>query len=155
MSLAIPSATPGMSGKPMQQAARSRFEDRGYLEPVAIFTPRECGVVLGGLQQAASRPPMDWQKGRAATSPEYAAIAADDRILDLVTAVIGEDVILWGVSLVVRKPNQVHPWHTDIESSSPTGKTVSVWIGLANTSALSSLIVVPGSHLFGVTFQQV
>jgi uncharacterized cupin superfamily protein len=144
-----------MSGKPMQQTARSRFEDRGYLEPVAIFTPRECGVILGRLQQAATRPPMDWQKGRAATSPEYAAIAADDRILDLVTAVIGEDVILWGVSLVVRKPNQVHPWHTDIESSCPTGKTVSVWIGLANTSALSSLIIVPGSHRFGVTFQQV
>jgi len=134
---------------------RTLFEDHGYLPPIRVFTPPECQVVLDRLRRDPVRPPLDWQKSWGAVSVDYAAVAADDRVLDLVTSLIGGDVILWGASLVVRRPNQVHPWHTDIESACPTGRTVSVWIGLEHTSALSSLIVVPRSHRFGITVQQV
>ena len=139
----------------MPHASRSLFEDQGYLPPVRVFTPPECQVVLESLRRPPARPPIDWQKSWAAVSSDFAGVAADDRILDLVTSLIGDDVILWGASLVIRRPNQVHPWHTDIESASPTGQAVSVWIGLENTSDLSSLIVVPRSHRFGVTIQEV
>ena len=139
----------------MPTTTRSLFEDQGYLPPIRVFTALECQVVLDRLRRAPARPPLDWQKSWAAVSNDYAAVAADDRILDLVTSLLGDDVILWGASLITRTPNQVHPWHTDIESASPSGRTVSVWIGLEHTSALSSLIVVPRSHRFGVTVQQV
>lgn len=138
----------------MSDASRALFEEQGYLPPVRVFTADECRGVLDSLRRPPARPPIDWQKSWAAVSGDYAAVAADDRVLDLVTSLIGDDVILWGASLVVRTPNQIHPWHTDIESSAPQGRTVSVWIGLENTSALSSLIVVPRSHRFGVTIQQ-
>jgi mannose-6-phosphate isomerase-like protein (cupin superfamily)/quercetin dioxygenase-like cupin family protein len=137
------------------RTSRSLFEEQGYLPPVRVFTAGQCRMLLEDLHRAPARPPLDWHKSLAAVSSAYAAVAADDRVLDLVTALIGDDVILWGASLVLRQPDQVHPWHTDIESASPTGRTVSVWIGLEHTSALSSLIVVPRSHRFGVTVQQV
>ena len=134
---------------------RTLFEEDGYLPPIRLFTAAECRTLLEHLRHAPHRPPIDWQKSWAVVSSDFAAVAADDRLLDLVTSLLGDDVILWGASLVVRTPNQVHPWHTDIESASPSGGTVSVWIGLEHTTPLSSLVVVPRSHRFGVTVQQV
>lgn len=132
-----------------------RFDALGYVGPTRIFSPRECRAILQRLERPSGGPLRDWQKSWGAVSPEYFGIAADDRILDLVGSLIGEDVMLWGASIVTRRPNQVHPWHTDIESSLPDGRTVTVWIGLENTNALSSLTVVPRSHRFGATIQQV
>jgi len=47
------------------------------------------------------------------------------------------------------------PWHTDIETSDPSSKTVTVWIGLEHTNSESSLTVVPYSHRYGKTLQEV
>ena len=134
---------------------RQSFAERGYVGPVPLFSQRECGRILARLRRDQARPPLDWHKGSAPTSLEHFGLATDDRVLDLVTALIGEDVLLWGTYLVKREIGQVHPWHTDIESSSPDAETVTVWIGLANTTARSSLTVVPFSHRFGLTVQEV
>jgi quercetin dioxygenase-like cupin family protein len=133
---------------------RQAFSEHGYLPPVRVFGARECETILAGLT-AAQRPPMDWEKGWGATSPEYFRLAVHDDILGLVTDLLGDDVVLWGASLVRRKPGEAHPWHTDIESSSAEGETLAVWIGLANTNPLSSLKVAPFSHRFGAPLQQV
>jgi len=139
----------------MPHDSRRLFEEDGYLPPIRLFSAPECRTLLERLRRAPPRPPIDWQKSLAVVSSDFAAVATDDRLLDLVTSLLGDDVILWGASLVVRTPNQVHPWHTDIESAAPSGGTVSVWIGLEHTTPLSSLVVVPRSHRFGVTVQQV
>ena len=130
------------------------FRERGYADPVQMFDGRQCISILTRLRQER-RPPLDWNKGCAASSRDYFTLATDDRILDLVTTLIGEDVLLWGARLLARGPGQVHPWHTDIESSAPTAEVVSVWIGLAHTNRGSSLKLVPFSHRFGATLQQV
>src|SRR5207244_6427335 len=70
-------------------------------------------------------------------------------------ALLGEDIILWGASVIEREPGRIHHWHTDIESSDPDGEFVSVWIGLENTSRESALQVISRSHAFGKTIQQV
>ena len=62
--------------------------------------------------------------------------------------------MLWGVSAVRRKPGDVHPWHSDIESSAPTGGFVSVWIGLEHTSLDSSLKLIRASHRSGTSVQE-
>lgn len=131
------------------------FRERGYVAPVPIFSQRECRKILSRLGQAESRPPLDWGKARAVTSVDFYALATNDRILDVVTALIGEDVLLWGASLSVKWPGRIRPWHTDIESAMPAGGTVSVWIGLTHTNERSALRVVPFSHRFGTTLQQV
>jgi quercetin dioxygenase-like cupin family protein len=135
-------------------AVRASVEEQGYAGPIRIFGQAECRRVVGRLQEERRRAPLDWNKGRAATSHDYYALATDDRVLDLVTSVLGEDVVLWGASLLTRAAGVVHVWHTDIESSAPTAETVAVWIGLENTDADSSLKVVPYSHRFGVTLQE-
>jgi ectoine hydroxylase-related dioxygenase (phytanoyl-CoA dioxygenase family) len=111
-----------------------------------LFSPQECRTILAGLHQR-QHAPQDWFKGRAVTSSDYHALATDERILDLVQLLLGEDVLLWGATLARRTPGQTHAWHTDIESSSPTAECVTVWIGLAGTNAGSSLKVVSRSHI--------
>jgi quercetin dioxygenase-like cupin family protein len=68
--------------------------------------------------------------------------------------VLGELVLLWGASLVVRKPGDRHPWHTDIESSAPSAECASLWIGLAGTCADSALAVVSHSQHFATPLQR-
>lgn len=131
------------------------FRERGYAAPLRLLEPEECRHVLARLRGERCQAPPDWIKGWAAVSPAHYALATDDRLLDLVTALLGEDVLLWGCRLIVRRPGQTHPWHSDVESSSPSGGTASAWVGLAGTSAASSLKVVPFSHRFGVTLQEV
>lgn len=82
-------------------------------------------------------------------------IARSPRILDPVRAILGEDIVLWGASEVVRRPGEEHAWHTDIETSDPDGRFVSVWIGLENTGIDSGLQLISGSHRFAKPIQQV
>jgi uncharacterized cupin superfamily protein len=130
------------------------FRERGHVGPIPLFSRRECRSILAGLR-SERRSPLDWEKGWAAVSPTYYALAISDRILDLVGPLLGSDVLLWGASLQDRPPRAVHPWHTDIESADPGSETATVWIGLAHTNAGSSLKLVPFSHGFGAPLQQV
>ena len=63
--------------------------------------------------------------------------------------------MLWGAAMVRRPPGRAHPWHSDMETSGEVHRTVSAWIGLEHTTPLSSLHVVPYSHRFGRTIQEV
>lgn len=98
--------------------------------------------------------PLDWVKGRAATSRLVYEVATLPEVLDPVKAALGRDVVLWGASVVTRAPREVHPPHVDIETSAPESRALSVWVGLENTTRESSLSLVAGSHRYGETIQQ-
>jgi uncharacterized cupin superfamily protein len=134
---------------------RADFAGRGFVGPLPLLARAECAPLLARLRRRPERPPVDWHKGWAASSPAYCAIATDERVLALVTPLLGRDVLLWGASLIVRKPGGAHPWHTDIESAAPDAETVSVWIGLDGTGRETALALVARSHRFGVPLQQV
>jgi quercetin dioxygenase-like cupin family protein len=136
------------------RAGSDQFAQTGFRGPLRALTKDECRRFLRGVDlrpQAA----LDWEKGLAARSRAYYEVATQPAILDVVSELLGGDVILWGASIQRRVPKAVHPWHSDIETSDPSCKTVSVWIGLEHTTPASSLLVVSGSHRFGVTVQQV
>jgi len=85
-----------------------------------------------------------------------AMIRTHPALLDKIRTIYdGGGLILWGASFIRRRPGQVHHWHTDIESSSPKGGFVSVWIGLKGTNQASALKIVPRSHHFGKTIQEI
>jgi len=132
-----------------------RFRELGYLGPIPLFSIERCREFLRAADDPAIPAPLDWQKARAITSPAYYQIAADPALLQYLSALLGPDLILWGADLVDRSPGDVHPWHSDIESSHPDARTVSVWIGLENASVDSSLKVISRSHQFGLVLQQV
>jgi quercetin dioxygenase-like cupin family protein len=133
---------------------RAHFAETGYYGPARVLSPAECRRFLdaaGARRQA----PLDWHKGAAATSRTYFELAALPSIVDVVAELLDDAVLLWGATLVERAPDEVHHWHTDIESAAPDARTVSVWLGLENTTPLSSLRVLSRSHRFGVSLQEV
>ena len=128
------------------------FDAAGVAGPVRILTGEESGALKRKLR--SSPPPLDWGKGRAATSVAFLEIAGNDAIVGPIQDILGPNIMLWGASLIRRKPGQAHPWHTDIETSADEPGTVSVWLGLENTSRESSLMLIPGSHRYGLTVQE-
>lgn len=131
-----------------------QFGEQGYLPPIRVLSSQECRRFLRAANDPHNPPPLDWYKGCAASSRAFYKIGTYPAIIDVVAALLGEDVMLWGASIVDRPPDAVHAWHTDIESSNPSARTVSVWIGVEGTSRDSSLLVIPYSHRFGVTVQE-
>lgn len=131
-----------------------QFAETGYLGPLRVLSERDCGRFLRATD-FRPRLPLDWEKGGAATSRAFYEISTLPAILDVVSELLGGDVVLWGVSIQRRVSGQVHPWHSDIETSNPECRTVSVWVGLEQTTPESSLLAVSHSHRFGMTVQQV
>ena len=141
----------------MQAAAddrRATFERNGYLGPLGLLDLAECRRLVDYLGRSDLPEPAVWSKGRGVNERYLFDIATQPAILDRVADLLDDDVVLWGVSAVRRKPGDVHPWHSDIESSAPTGGFVSVWIGLEHTSRDSSLQLIRASHRSGTSVQE-
>ena len=138
---------------PAGSELRRDFAERGYAGPIRMLAPEQCRRIVALRPDAP--PPLEWYKGYAAASPLYHALGVHPPLVELVAELLGEDVILWGASMVDRRPGQVHPWHTDLETADPSGHTVTAWIGVANTRRESSLAVIPYSHRFGQSLQEV
>jgi len=134
--------------------ARDPLADRGYAGPISVLTRSECRRFLRETENPDRPAPLEWDKGCAVTSRPFYELATHPRIIEAVSAALGENVMLWGASLQDRRPGEAHPWHSDSESAATTGRTVSVWIGLENTGRGSSLRIVPYSQRFGVTVQE-
>lgn len=130
------------------------FAREGYLGPVRLFTRAQCALILRHFREHGHNVDPDWPKDLAARDPFYHAIATRPQIVERLKPLLGEDIVLWGVSVIERDPGQAHPYHTDIESSSAEGGCVSVWIGLENTSQRSALKLVGRSHMVGRPMQQ-
>ena len=137
-----------------QAGASALYGERGYVGPRRILTSQQCRRFLAAVGEARV-PPLDWEKGLAAAQRAFYELGTLPAILDVVADLIGDDVILWGASIQRRAPSEVHPWHSDIESDVDAGETLAVWIGLEHTTRDSSLLMVPYSHRFGVTIQEV
>lgn len=144
-------------GKSMEKSVAERVKGelaaQGYAQPVPVFSAAECRWLMGALEHHFEKP-AQWYKGWAVSQRSFYDVAVDWRILSHVRAALGEHVLLWGVCLVHRMPGEVHPWHSDIESSAPMARTVSVWIGLQGTCPETSLKMAPGSHEFAITVQE-
>jgi mannose-6-phosphate isomerase-like protein (cupin superfamily) len=138
----------------MPRALAMDFKQRGFIGPVQLLTPLECRslmVYLGGRRPRAA----EWQKGGAVTDWFLYRAAANPRLLELLRLVLGDDIILWGCSVVRKHAGSKHPWHVDIETSMPDGCYASAWIGLENTRRNAGLEFIAGSHLLGKPIQQV
>jgi mannose-6-phosphate isomerase-like protein (cupin superfamily) len=132
-----------------------RFREEGFVGPLRLDGEELWPDLRRRLSQRRHPPPAGWAKGRAVTDPLVYWVATRPELIDLLTRLLGEDVVLWGASMVRRRPGQKHPWHTDIESSARSGGFASVWLGLEGTSRASGLQVIRGSHRMGRTFQEV
>src|SRR6266699_3782354 len=140
--------------KNMQRACESWGRD-GFIGPLPLFTRAQCELVLRHFRHGNPPAPLEWAKGQAASDCLVFDIATRPALLARVRSLLGNDILLWGASLITREPNEIHPWHCDIESSALGGGFVSVWIGIENTSRESALQLITKSHAIGKTIQQV
>lgn len=139
-------------GRPFGMSAVQEFREKGFLAPVPVIGRWRAHRWIKRLRDCPR--PKEWSKARAVHCPVYAQLAQHPRIIATVTQLLGENVILWGASLVRRRPSEDHPWHSDVETAYGEGNTVSVWIPLSNIGRKSGLQLVSGSHLFGASVQE-
>ena len=130
------------------------FERDGFIGPVPLLDPEECRAVVEYLGRPDLPEPPDWEKGRAVRERFLYDVATRREVVEPVGEILGDEVVLWGITAVRRVPGQIHPWHSDIESYDPDGGFVSVWIGVENTSRESSLQLITGTHRLGRSVQQ-
>ena len=142
------STTPDASHSP-------EFVRDGFFGPVPLFASAQCELIVKHFCSGNLPSPIGWNKGAAASDPLLYNFATTPVLVSYLRTLLGDNILLWGASLVVREPGHVHPWHCDIESSDPGGGFVSVWIGIENTSRESALQLIAGSHRIGKTIQQV
>ena len=93
-----------------------------------------------------------WFKSLHARVPLFAEIASHPALVCRLNQLLGTDVMLWGSSVTVREPGQVHRWHVDVEHRMWRG--ITAFIGLENIAPGSSLKVISGSHLVGTMPQE-
>ena len=125
----------------------------GFSGPVRLFTRDQCAFIVRHWNNVRNDVPAEWRKARAATDRVFFDLATRPSVLELLRPRLGENIVLWGASIVERGPGKAHPWHTDIESSGGDG-FASVWVGLENTNRQSGLKFVTGSHRVGKPYQQ-
>ena len=131
----------------------ARFAAEGFIGPIDFITPAECSLLNRYLDDEERPDPVDWVKGSVASDRVIYDIATRPQLISVLQELLGPNVILWGASVVDRMPGELHPWHTDIESSAPDSRCATVWIGLENTSIESSLKLIRGSHRIGKPLQ--
>jgi len=129
------------------------FSSLGWAGPVRVFTPEQCDRALRHHASGGHGRP-EWHKGWAAVDPVYHELATRPALLEIVRPLLGPDVVLWGANVVSRGPGQTHACHSDMESAAAHGRFASLWVGLCNTSRDSGLRLIPGSHRYGKTVQE-
>ena len=130
-------------------ASRTVFEREGFLGPLPVLTTWQRELLVRHLNRGAHVAPAVWEKGRATSDYLFYDIATQPEILGILRLLLGENVILWGASVVSRQPGQIHPWHTDIETSRADMRSVSVWIGIRRW--LSSSFSAPDATIRSAT----
>ena len=152
-----PVVTPRPTPPVVSESADPRvaaFARDGFLGPIRLFTPGECRRIAGYLHWGDQPTPPDWEKGRAVCERFIFELATRPALVSAVSAILGEDVVLWGASSVLRAPGVSHPWHTDIESGAPEGGFVTAWIGVEHTTRESAPQLITRSHRLGLTVQE-
>ncbi len=129
--------------------ARVRFDARGVLDAFPLISAAECDAVV--RDALACGPVLSWHKGLHEFDSACSRVARLPRLVEIVTGLLGEDVILWAAQNVSQQPGGQHRWHADAEAMA--WPTVNVWIGLRNVGANSFLSILEGSHSSGVAPQ--
>ena len=134
--------------------AGNSFARDGFLGPIPLLDEAQCRALVAHLRGPDCAAPAIWKKGGAVTDWPVYQLGSNRRLLKLLMPLLGDDIILWGTKLIVRRHGDVHTWHVDEETEAPGGRFVTVWIGLHNTTANSGIRMIAGSHLCRRTLDQ-
>ncbi len=144
----------------------AHYRDHGYVVPRFALPPPQTARMRDALDELLRRNPgvrpeklvsahvestggPDNGEGVRGVA-DFLALARDAALVELVSGVLGDDVILWGCHVFCKPPAEGYetPWHQDGHywPIRPLA-TCTVWVALEpSTRANGCLRVVPGSH---------
>ncbi len=135
-------------------AAAEDYARDGYLSPVDILSAHEAASHRAGMEEAEAKIGSVHYKPKVHTilrSP--LALATDPRVLDVVEALIGPDILLHNVTYIVKEAGASShvSWHQDLTYWGFDGDAqVSMWLALSPATQESGCMrMVPGSHVRG------
>ncbi len=128
-----------------------KFKEQGFLGPYTLFKENEAESFLKKLYANVPNCLLP-SYGRHGVIIGVAELSKNSHILNKVTCILGEDVILWGSHIFKQKPCVKHSFHRDAEFTELEG--VVIWLALKNVVSEETFSVVPGSHLFELSPQE-
>ena len=133
---------------------RERFARDGFLSPIRIVDESQALAHRRRMERAERSFGDLHYQGKVYTilrSPME--LATHLRVLEVVNALIGPNVLLWNGTYIVKEPrSSAHvSWHQDLAYWGFDGEDqVSMWIALSAANESSGgMRMVPGSHRFG------
>lgn len=134
-----------------------RYSDQGYLFPVDIMNRQEALSHRRKLESLEGRLSGLKIGNRSQLNyphvlfPFANEIARHSNILDVVEAIIGPDILVWGTTFFIKEPRTKSfvSWHQDLRywGLDDHNAQVSAWVALSPvTRANGCMRFVPGSH---------
>ena len=136
-------------------ALAERYRRDGYVTVVPVLTPDEARRHRRALEEAERAQGGLHYKAKlhtVMTSP--LAMATHARVLDVVEALIGPDILLYDVTYIIKEPHTAShvSWHQDLTYWGLSDDAqVSMWLALSPATELSGCMrMIPGSHAHGM-----
>lgn len=131
------------------------YDRLGYLSPIDILTEAEAAAHRARMEAIeAEHGPVHYKAKTHTIMTSPWEIATHPKILDVVEALIGPDILLYDVEYIVKEPHTAAhvSWHQDLTYWGLSGDAqVSLWLALSPATAQSGCMrMLPGSHKEGM-----
>ncbi|MFC5744683.1 phytanoyl-CoA dioxygenase family protein [Actinomadura rugatobispora] len=142
------------------QDLRERLLADGYAFPVPVLRPEEAAELLAAVRRheqisrrVGGRVAQRWNSPKLHLLAPWAdRLVRDERLLDMVTGIIGPDVLVWSTTVFTRPAGGAGrlAWHQDALHygwTNPRGNAVRVWLALTGTTRENGTMrFLPGPH---------
>jgi len=143
-----------------RQSFDGRYHRDGFISGIPILTKAEARHHRKQLERAETDLGHSLHylnKVHTVMRSPY-ELATHPRLLDIVEAILGPDIILYNVTYIIKEPNSraFVSWHQDLTYWGFDGSDqVSAWLALSPANARSGCMqMIPGSHLVGMQDQE-
>jgi hypothetical protein len=140
------------SGYSLSGTEVKQFETQGWLGPYPLFDKAESGEELRKCYANFHNLLLPWPQARHLVIRHMAQTGALPQLVDRAVSLLGNDIVLWGSQVIKQQPHAQHRIHLDVENSVFEG--VTFWIGLKNVVTRQTFTVIPRSHLFDISPQE-
>ena len=138
----------------LRQIADS-YAENGFVSAIDIVSETEAWEHRNELEQAEARHgPLHYKAKMHTVMRSPLALATHPRVLDVVEALIGPDILLYDVEYIVKEPRTPSfvSWHQDLTFWGLSDDAqVTLWLALSPATAESGCMrMIPGSHKSGM-----
>ena len=143
-----------------RQSLGRRYYRDGFISGIPILTKAKAlhhRELLERAETALGHPLHYLNKVHTAMRSPY-ELATHPRLLDIVEAILGPDIILYNVTYIIKEPSSraFVSWHQDLTYWGFDGSDqVSAWLALSSATAQSGCLqIIPRSHREGMGDQE-